>query len=273
MSSTPTAITQGQLALDIIGWVLLIALLAAVLYALVGVLLLPVWGLGAATGARRLRALGRGWWSVPWRIADHANALVERLNAPRDPEHYARHEPEHPRPRERDAAANAGTLVLWGLAIVGGLLLITTGEQHIVEPLAGGNAVALVTVAAFGLTVALAAGAFVLFARYPRGARPPLATFLVAGAIVLGFFSYSMLTEWQSSDRLVGDYCAYGAVSHAQLDGCKGHVTANQVRARDTTAAHFAQRDVEDCGSGAGPFCEGVVDRRYLEDQQPPPGQ
>jgi hypothetical protein len=207
---------------------------------------------------------------VPSRIVDHATAYVQRLTAPRDPDHYARPKPQ---PRERDAASTAAIVVLWGLAIVGGLLLITTGEQHVVQPLAGGRAVAEITVAAILLTVALAAGALVLFARYPRGARPPLASFLVASAIVLGFFSYSMLTEWQTSDRLVGDYCAYGAVSRAQLEGCKSHVTANQVRARDTTASHFAQRDIEDCGEDSGPFCEGVVNRRYLEDQQPPPGQ
>jgi hypothetical protein len=156
MSSTPPAITQGQLALDIIGWVLLIACLAAILYALVGVLLLPVWGLGAVTGARRLRAWGRGWWYLPSRIVDHATAYVQRLTAPRDPERYARPQPQ---PRERDAASTAGIIVLWGLALVGGLLLITTGEQHVVQPLAGGRAVAEITVAAILLTVALAAGA------------------------------------------------------------------------------------------------------------------
>jgi hypothetical protein len=272
----PVAGTQGSFALDAITWVLLIAFYAAVLYALIGVLLLPVWGIGAALGARRLERAGRGWWSLPRRMLDRARAAVDRFTAARDPDPHVR--PAEPaeadgEPAEQNWARTLGLILLWGLAIVGGLLLITTGEQHVVQPLAGGRTVAAVTVLAVTATAATAGWAWVLFSRYPSRARPPSASFAVAAAIMLGFFSYSMVTERRSADRLVNDYCSYGAVSVAQLAGCKSHVTANQVRDRDTPASHFAQRDSDECAEGSGPFCDDVVYRRGLEDQAPPPGQ
>jgi len=64
--------------------------------------------------------------------------------------------------------------------------------------------------------------------------------------------------------RLVDEYCAYGAVSDARLDGCKGHVTADEVRSLRTPAAVFAVEE-GDCGDGAGPFCAEAVERRESE--------
>ena len=91
----PVAATQGSFALDVVTWVLLIAFYAAGLYALIGVLLLPVWGIGAALGVRRLERAGRGWWSLPRRTLDRARAAVDRLTAPRHPDHNVR--PTKPR--------------------------------------------------------------------------------------------------------------------------------------------------------------------------------
>jgi hypothetical protein len=65
--------------------------------------------------------------------------------------------------------------------------------------------------------------------------------------------------------RLVDEYCAYGAVSDAQLDGCRGHVSADEVRSRRTPAAVFAV-EVGECGEGAGPFCAAAVEQRGESD-------
>ena len=65
--------------------------------------------------------------------------------------------------------------------------------------------------------------------------------------------------------RLVDEYCAYGAVSDAQLDGCTGHVTADEVRSLRTPAAVFAVEEGE-CGEGAGPYCAAAVEQRGESD-------
>ncbi|HEX8743607.1 MAG TPA: hypothetical protein VF712_10780 [Thermoleophilaceae bacterium] len=62
--------------------------------------------------------------------------------------------------------------------------------------------------------------------------------------------------EPSSSGDLVLDYCSYGAVSDAQLDGCVDHVTEDQVDALDTNAARYARGELQECLEDAGPFCE-----------------
>ena len=54
----------------------------------------------------------------------------------------------------------------------------------------------------------------------------------------------------------VEDYCAYGAVSQAQLDGCIDHVTPQTVDGYDTNAAEYARGEMGECLGDAGPFCE-----------------
>jgi hypothetical protein len=56
---------------------------------------------------------------------------------------------------------------------------------------------------------------------------------------------------------LVGDYCRYGAVSRAQLDGCVSHVSEDDVRSRQTHASQYAFGDLNQCLLDAGPFCKG----------------
>jgi hypothetical protein len=51
-------------------------------------------------------------------------------------------------------------------------------------------------------------------------------------------------------------YCAYGAVSRAQLDGCIEHVTPEEVAALRTNAAMYAMGRLDECRADAGPFCE-----------------
>src|SRR5438034_11634605 len=70
----PVAGSQGSFALDAITWVLLIAFYAGVLYALIGVLLLPVWGSARRSAPGGLSAPGAaggrcraGYWTAPGR--------------------------------------------------------------------------------------------------------------------------------------------------------------------------------------------------------------
>jgi hypothetical protein len=51
-------------------------------------------------------------------------------------------------------------------------------------------------------------------------------------------------------------YCAYGAVSRAQLQGCEENVTWGQIKGLDTNATRYAESGgLEKCGADAGPFC------------------
>ena len=56
--------------------------------------------------------------------------------------------------------------------------------------------------------------------------------------------------------NLVGDYCAYGAVSKAQLEGCVEHVTPATVNGYDTNAARYAEGQLDACLADSGPFCK-----------------
>ena len=53
----------------------------------------------------------------------------------------------------------------------------------------------------------------------------------------------------------VGDYCAYGAVSKAQLEGCVEHVTPATVSGYDTNAARYARGQLDACLADSGRFC------------------
>lgn len=49
---------------------------------------------------------------------------------------------------------------------------------------------------------------------------------------------------WSTYDydgRLVYNYCEYDTVSQAQFEGCLEHVTADEIRDRDTEAARAAR--------------------------------
>lgn len=277
MSTASVLASNGGVASSVLGWAFTVTLLAVALFVLVGIVLLPVWGVGAAVHDDRLTRWGRGWWLLPWVGAERARQLIDGLTRPRDASRYARpssRRSEVASPRQTDWAHTLGQLALWGLAIVGALMLFMTGHDAVVRPLAGGETGVDIAVLAVLCTTAAAGTGWVLSRRYQAGSRPPAFRLCVAATIVLGLFAYSVITELQYSHRLVSDYCAYGAVSDTQLASCKSHVTANDVRARDTSAARFADSGSDAvCGGGSGPFCQAVLNRRSLEDQAPPPGQ
>ena len=130
---------------------------------------------------------------------------------------------------------------------------------------------------------ALAGAAYLLFtrAKVPWGELPrpadrtvrQVAVGLTVCAGVLAFGLYG--TEMARSDarQVVKDYCAYGAVSRAQLDGCVSHVSLSDVQGRHTPAARFALGSVDEvsCGADSGPFCAAVDERRVLEALEPEP--
>jgi hypothetical protein len=259
----------------ILGWVFVVVLCAVMLYVLIGVLLLPVWGVGAALRAGGVARVGRGWWGLPLVALERSLGWGERLTAPRDGSRYARPDPP-PTHHEQDWTKRLGSVLQWGLAVVGGMVALVYGHDSIIAPLAGGTEAADVaaTTAAIGSAVVAGAVAWVLYQRYDDRRRPPLFRFCVGVAIVMTLLSYMLVGERSRATRLVHDYCAYGSVSNAQLHGCETHVIANEVRNRDTPAARFAAGDsTAVCGPGSGPYCEQVLQWRYAEAQAPPPGQ
>jgi hypothetical protein len=74
-------------------------------------------------------------------------------------------------------------------------------------------------------------------------------------ALAASVFALVGCTEIGGRD-LVTEYCRYGAVSQAQLDGCVDHVTEADVRSRQTHASQYAFGDLKRCLRDAGPFCE-----------------
>ena len=271
------AATQDGFLIDVLAVVLTVALALAAVYVLIGIALLPVWAVGAVFRVEVLRRAG-GWWLMPFVLREAGESVIERVTAPRDGSHWRRPDPP-PRPVDDpepsgDWVRSLGVFLLWGLAIVGGLVLLMESHDAIVEPLAGGPAGEAAAVVIVLVTLAAAAAAWVLAQRYRYDSRPPAFRFALAAAIVCGFFSYSVIVELGYADRLVEEYCSYGAVSQRQLDTCQTHVSANHVREIDTPASRFAQGDsTAECGAGSGPFCQRVLDYRSLEEQQPPPGQ
>jgi hypothetical protein len=70
----------------------------------------------------------------------------------------------------------------------------------------------------------------------------------------------------KSSLKLIADYCQYGSVSQAQLEGCYFHVHIGEIEGRNTNAARWARGDLDECLADAGPFC-GTGYRQTLEER------
>ncbi|MBJ7518457.1 MAG: hypothetical protein JHC84_02075 [Solirubrobacteraceae bacterium] len=82
----------------------------------------------------------------------------------------------------------------------------------------------------------------------------PVMTLVLAVALVgSGAWLYGELRDRELIDR----YCRYGSVSAAQLETCREHVRADEIRERGTVAARYARDEIDTCGSRAGRFCEG----------------
>lgn len=265
--------------IEVVAVVLTIAIAAVAMYVLVGIALLPVWLVGAMLRVGVLRRVGGGWWLLPFLALEAGGDALQRFTAPRDGSRWKRPDAQPPATEDlaapSDWARGLGVIVLWVLAIVGGLVLLIKGHHAVIEPLAGGGAADLVIVALVLLTAVAAGAAWILAQRYRYDSRPPAFRFGLTIAIVGGVFTFFVVSDRQSAHQVVYDYCAYGSVSRRQLDTCQRHVTANYVRSIDTVAARFALSGSSDaeCGDGAGPYCGRVISRRFTEEQAPPPGQ
>jgi hypothetical protein len=160
-------------------------------------------------------------------------------------------------------------------AIAGVFALIAASGEYVWQPLGRTRQAFVFELVLAVIAAAVAAAAYAIYqhARVADIALRRTAGALVALVIAVGFGTYGVELERAATKRLIGDYCAYGAVSQAQLDGCKSHVTYDDVTHHETPAARFALDGSVDavCGAGAGPFCHDVLDRRSSEDQRPPP--
>lgn len=82
------------------------------------------------------------------------------------------------------------------------------------------------------------------------GWAPP-AVIVLALAVIVGW-----VPGTQAHSREITYYCEYGAVSRAQLDHCKSHVSSDYIDSLETNAARFARGDLDACLDDAGPFCD-----------------
>ena len=64
--------------------------------------------------------------------------------------------------------------------------------------------------------------------------------------------------------KIIANYCAYGATSADQLEGCYFHVHIGEIEGRDTNAAEWARGDLDECLSDSGPYC-GEQERERIE--------
>jgi hypothetical protein len=62
--------------------------------------------------------------------------------------------------------------------------------------------------------------------------------------------------DYPQRGEYVEKYCAYGAVSEAQLQGCLDHVDPAEIDVLDTNASAYADGDLDACLEDSGPFCE-----------------
>jgi hypothetical protein len=165
--------------------------------------------------------------------------------------------------------------IVGGLAaLFAAMYVLILGADNIWKPLGDSDAAIGAEVGFAAVTAGIGYGAWLIFDRTNADAKDlrRLAGGMVVAAITLGFGVFLIDDERRSADRIVSDYCSYGAVSEAQLEGCKSHVSYRYVESSNTPAAQFAKggSSEAECGSSSGPFCQRVLNYRYLDEQQTP---
>lgn len=174
-----------------------------------------------------------------------------------------------------------GVVVAVIAAGIAGFVALVYSTDYLWRPLGESEQARTGQLALVLAIAALAGGAYLGFQRgnvrwgqvrtpaeqYAR--RTAIVMTVVACVLAFGLWATE---DWRADSRqVVEDYCAYGAVSQAQLDGCIQHVTFGDVKGRETRAARFALGAVDEvsCGEGSGPFCASVDQRRWLEELEP----
>jgi hypothetical protein len=89
---------------------------------------------------------------------------------------------------------------------------------------------------------------------------------MVLLALLVALLVARAVGQHATNTRLVNDYCAYGARSQSQLDGCKEHVTGDEVLRSRSPAAQFATHSDVTCGDDAGDFCYRVALKRLNDE-------
>lgn len=143
------------------------------------------------------------------------------------------------------------------------LVLLFVSNTVVWEPVGLSENAATVEMVLAVAAAGLGCGAYAIFRS--RGADDrlrPAGWGLVAVAAALTFGLVGVDIGRREAQRLIADYCAYGAQSQSQLATCKEHVSFNDVDRRETPAARFAKDPDTDCGADAGPFCRAAYDRR-----------
>jgi hypothetical protein len=90
--------------------------------------------------------------------------------------------------------------------------------------------------------------------------------------VIAGFATVGAANGW--NDRMQGslhDYCSYGSVTAAQMEGCLNHVTLSRIDHLDTSAARFALGSLDACLSDSGPFCARALYDRNNAPSGPAP--
>lgn len=158
-------------------------------------------------------------------------------------------------------------IVAWvaGIVAVGWLWFGAHLDQAVMDAGRRDTVTAAGVLAVFALA---SAGAWYGYFRDRGGFRTWMG-FLVAAWLFIGLGVWGGYRE--RSGGYIADYCAYGAVSQAQLDACIDHVDASEIDASKSTAARFARREFDECLASAGPFCEDFLSRRLWDDVRPGP--
>jgi hypothetical protein len=89
----------------------------------------------------------------------------------------------------------------------------------------------------------------------------------VAGLLVVGIWATTTGIRSRHGGY-VHNYCAYGASSDAQLQGCLDHVNHFKIDDLDTNAARFAKGGLRKCLDDSGPYCPPELQNIGLQDQQ-----
>lgn len=114
--------------------------------------------------------------------------------------------------------------------------------------------------AAVGLTGLLALGAAVWYGYL----RSPASPWMIAVGVLWVLVAFSVYSGYNGRDggSYIGDYCGYGAVSQAQLDGCLENVDERRIDRARTEAGRFARGELMECGADSGPFCQRIASER-----------
>lgn len=159
---------------------------------------------------------------------------------------------------------SAVRFVLWAVAIVGGIwvLVALSGPATDAGFYRYEESLVLLGVAA----AVLVAAHFLTGAELDKNLK-----WLVPIGLLLAFLAFGVYGGHRDRQHgFISDYCKYGAVSDAQLEHCLDHVSRDEIEARETNAARFAKRDIEECRGDAGPFCEDALYHRLAEDTAEP---